>query len=229
MAPRVSVLLAPRDAGPPPRAAAVSVDVLRATTVLTVARLHGARQVFPAATREEALALARGTPGALLCGERDGRRIEGFDLGNSPFEYGFDVVSGRALVFASTNGSLALLRARRARRRVLAAFVNAGAVVEALRGEEEVAIVCAGKLGRFSLEDAALAGWLVERLVARGARGQGTAAEAARRIAPRDAGEVRALVQGSEHGRYLRSLGPAYAADVEFCAALDTIGQAFEA
>ena len=42
-------------------------------------------------------------PGALLCGERDGRRIAGFDLGNSPFEYGFETVGGRTLIFASTN------------------------------------------------------------------------------------------------------------------------------
>ena len=39
---------------------------------------------------------------------------------------------------------------------------------------------------------------------------------------------MRALVQGSAHGRYLRSLGPEYARDVEFCAGLDTVGEAFE-
>jgi 2-phosphosulfolactate phosphatase len=226
---RVSVLLTPGGGSLPHGATAVVVDVLRATSVLTVARSNGARRVLPAGTPEEALALRARHPGALLCGERDGRRIDGFDLGNSPFEYGAETVAGRTLVFASTNGSQALLAARRARRRVLGAFVNASAVLEEVAGDEEVTVVCSGKLGGYALEDAALAGWLVERLAARGARVRGAAAGFARRTAPCDAAEVRALVQGAAHGRYLRSLGPEFARDVEFCAGLDTISQAFEA
>jgi 2-phosphosulfolactate phosphatase len=212
-----------------PRATAVVVDVLRATSVLTQARLHGARVILAAGTPEEALALRVRHPGALLCGERDGRRIPGFDLGNSPFEYGFDAVGGRTLIFASTNGSQALLAARRARRCVLGAFVNANAVLEEVAADELVTVVCSGKLGGYAHEDAAFAGWLVERLAARGARIAGAAAGFARHLAPRDAAGVRALVQGASHGRYLRSMGPGYARDVEFCAGLDTVSQAFEA
>ena len=110
---RVSVLLTPAGGTVSPRATAVVVDVLRATSVLTLARLHGARAILAAGTPGEALALRARHPGALLCGERDGRRITGFDLGNSPFEYGFETVGGRALIFASTNGSQALLAAGR--------------------------------------------------------------------------------------------------------------------
>jgi 2-phosphosulfolactate phosphatase len=227
VAAEVSVLLTPEAGTVPPRATAVVVDVLRATTVLTLARLHGARAILPAGTPGEARELQAAHPGALLCGERDGRRIDGFDLGNSPFEYGFENVGGRTLVFASTNGSRALIAARGARRRVLGAFVNATAVLETVTPDEEVVVVCSGKLGGYALEDAALAGWLVERLAARGARVAGAAAAFARRTAPRDAAEVRAAVQGAAHGRFLRSLGPGYARDVEFCAGLDTIGQAF--
>jgi 2-phosphosulfolactate phosphatase len=225
---RVSVLLTPGGGTVSPRATAVVVDVLRATSVLTQARLHGARAILAAGTPEEALALRARHPGALLCGERDGRRIAGFDLGNSPFEYGFEAVGGRTLIFASTNGSQALLAAGRARRRLLGAFVNANAVLEAVAADEMVTVVCSGNLGGYALEDAALAGWLVERLAARGARVAGAAAAFARRLAPRDAADVRALVQGASHGRYLRSLGPGYARDVEFCAGLDTISRVFE-
>ena len=211
----------------PAGATAVVVDVLRASSTLTVARRNGARRVVAAATPEEAVALRRRWPAAVLCGERDGRRLPGFDLGNSPFEYESGVVAGRTLVFASTNGSQALLAAGRARRAVLGAFVNATAVLEAAGGDGEIVVVCSGKLGGFALEDSAFAGWLVERLAVRGARVTGAAAAFARGAAPRDAGEVRAVVQGCAHGRYLRSLGPDYARDVEFCAGLDTIGEAF--
>ncbi len=224
---RVSVLLSPTGAvadGP----CAIIVDVLRATTTLTVALANGARGVVPVGTPAEALALRASRPDTLACGERDGRIVPGFDLGNSPYEYTSERVSGRTLAFASTNGSLAMLAARGAGRRVLAAFVNAGAVVDRVRGEREIVIVCAGKLGRFSLEDAACAGLLVARLEAHGAVAHGQAARLARALAPGDPAEVRALVQGTAHARDLAAMGGAYLRDLEFCSALDAMEQAFE-
>jgi 2-phosphosulfolactate phosphatase len=232
---RVRVLLTPRPGSQTPGAArpardecAVVIDVLRATTTLTVALGHGATRVIPAATPEEAFARRRTIPQALLCGERDGRRIEGFDLGNSPFEYPVPAVSGRPLIFASTNGSQAMIASADARRRLLAAFVNLRAVVERLAGERRIVIVCAGKLGGFALEDAACAGLLVRRLVERGAKASGAEAAFASTIAPRDAAETKALVQGASHGRYLRALGPEFARDVEFCGELDSLDAAWE-
>ncbi len=221
------VHLVPPAGGIGPRACAVVIDVLRASTTLSVAFERGASAVLPAASPEEALALRGRTPGALLCGEREGRRIPGFDLGNSPFEYDAATVRGRPLVFASTNGSIALRAAAGARRRVLAAFINAAAVVERLTGEAEVILICAGRLGRFALEDAACAGLLCQRLRRRGT-GLAGAAELAAALAPREAAEVRALVEGSSHGRYLRSLGSEFARDVEFCAGLDVTNRVFE-
>lgn len=225
---RVTVEPVPGHDTIPGSAAAVIVDVLRATTTLTTALANGARAVLPASSPEEAFALKRRHPAALICGERDGRKVAGFDLGNSPLEYPPEIVAGRTLVFASTNGSIAMRRAAGARRRLLAAFVNASAVVAALAREREVVIVCAGKLGRFSLEDTLLAGWLCARLVACGGSLVGPAARLALALAPRDASEVRVLVQGASHGRYLRTLGPDYAADVEICGQLDSIGRAFD-
>ena len=224
---RVSVALSPGSAvvrG----GCAVIVDVLRATTTLTVALAHGARGVLAVATPAEALALRASRSGVLACGEREGRIVPGFDLGNSPFEYTAERVEGRLLAFASTNGSQAMLAARGARRRVLAAFINARAVVESLRGEREVTIVCAGKLGGFSLEDAACAGLLLARVAALGGVPDGPAARLALSLAPDGADAVRALVESAAHARDLRSLGPAYARDLERCAGLDTLDRAFD-
>jgi len=212
----------------PRRWTGVAIDVLRASTTLAFALRNGAARVVPAATIEEALAWRSREPRALLCGERDGRRIPGFDLGNSPAEYGEDVVRGRALVFASTNGSLALRRIARCGSRWCGAFVNGTALARALSGRSHVLLVCAGKLGRFALEDAVFAGWLCERLAAAGATIEGPGAALARALTPADTLETKALVQGSEHGRYLRSLGSAYAADVDLCARLDVIERTFE-
>src|SRR2546426_7943456 len=84
---RVGVLLAPRDGAVPPSAVAVVIDVLRATSTLSVARAHGAARIVPAVSPEAATALRRRHPDALLCGERESLKIPGFDLGNSPLEY----------------------------------------------------------------------------------------------------------------------------------------------
>lgn len=223
---RISVLLSPAPV-PPSTSCAVIVDVLRATTTLTVAIANGARAVIPCATPAEALSLRARRPGTLACGEREGRIVEGFDLGNSPYEYTRERVAERTLAFASTNGSRALLAARDVRRRVLAAFINAAAVIDAVRGEADVTIVCAGKLGGFSVEDACCAGLLVARLAQRGAVAGNAAARFARSLAPSDAADVRALVEGSAHARYLNSMGEPFARDVELCARLDSGDRAF--
>ena len=204
------------------------VDVLRASTTLTVALAAGAAGVVEAVTPEEALALRARTPGALLGGERDGRRIPGFDLGNSPAEYVPSVVAGRTLLFASTNGSIALRHARPARRRVLGAFVNATAVRRALRSAEHVVIVCAGKLGGFALEDAAFAGWLARDLEADGARLEGAAARTALALAPDGEAGIRATLEGSSHGRVLLGYGGEFRRDVVRCAQLDAVDRAFD-
>ncbi len=224
---RVTVDLLPgppasgRDAG-----VGVAIDVLRATTTLTVARANGAAGVVAFSEPAAAIAHRAAHPGVLACGERGGRIVPGFDLGNSPFEFGADVVAGRTLAFASTNGSRALLALANARTRWLGAFVSAGAVRRALAGADRVHVVCAGKEGAFAIEDAACAGWLVARLVEDGAVAENDAARFVASLAPRDADEVRALVEGCEHGRYLASLGEAYARDVAFCATLDAVGAA---
>jgi 2-phosphosulfolactate phosphatase len=224
---RVRVALVPPAPGRlPPDACAVAIDVLRATTTLAIARANGAAHIAPFATTTEALAFRARTPDCLACGERDGRIVEGFDLGNSPGEYTRERVSGKTLAFASTNGSRALLAASRCRRKLLGSFVTLGATVEALRGEQEIWLVCAGKLGHFALEDAACAGTITARLRAAGAELANDAARLAAKLACRGADEVHAVVTLSDHGRWLATLGEAFAADVELCATVDAQGTA---
>lgn len=223
----------PRPPAPPPRApgpgaTAVVIDVLRATTTLTEALANGASRVIPAGTVGEAFEWKRRHPDALLCGERDGRIVPGFDLGNSPFEYPRERVAGRTLIFASTNGSQALRLAAPARTRVIASFVNARVVVERVQGAAEIWLIAAGKLGAPALEDLACAGWIVRALAARGFAAESREVRLALAVAPADGAGVRALVEGAQQGRHLRSLGGLYARDVEFCASLDARDAVFE-
>lgn len=208
--------------------AGVAVDVLRASSTLTRAKAKGAARILPFADTATAVAYRDRTPGTLACGERDGRIVAGFDLGNSPFEYTAGRVAGRTLAFASTNGSRAMLSLWGCGRRWLGAFVNANAVLAALAEAPRVRITCAGKLGSPCEEDLAFAGWLCAALAARGWKLEGEHARACAAAAPRDADEVRERVERSEHGRFLASLGPEFAEDVRWCATFDALGEAHE-
>jgi 2-phosphosulfolactate phosphatase len=205
----------------------IAIDVLRATTTLSVALANGARRVVPLAEPSAALALRAADAQALACGERGGRMLPGFDLGNSPFEYAADRVAGRTLAFASTNGSKALVALEGSEARWLGAFVTATALLHALEHAPRVRMVCAGRLGAFALEDAACAGWLCAHLAARGATLDNAAARLVADLAPRDADEIRRVVESSAHARDLVALGPEYARDVAFCATLDALDHAF--
>jgi 2-phosphosulfolactate phosphatase len=101
----------------------------------------------------------------VLAGERGGLPLPGFDAGNSPAEFTAARCRGATLVLTTTNGTKALLRAAAAARALVAAFVNFSAVCEQLRPEARpIHVLCAGNGGEVALEDALLAGAIVDRL-----------------------------------------------------------------
>ncbi|HUF36361.1 MAG TPA: 2-phosphosulfolactate phosphatase [Gemmatimonadales bacterium] len=143
------------------------IDILRATTAMCAALHHGARAILPVASTEEALRLAQtiGSADLLLAGERNCVRIPGFHLGNSPLEMTEDAVRGRTLIVTTTNGTKALLACQGAAAVYPAAAVNltlaAERARESLEREGDLLVVCAGRNGAFSLEDAYCAGRLM--------------------------------------------------------------------
>ncbi len=201
----------------------VAIDVLRATTTLTVARRNGAVGVMPFAETSQALAYRAAHPTALACGERDGSIVAGFDLGNSPFEYTCERVAGRILAFASTNGSRAMLSQQGCAIRLLGAFVNASAVVRACTAATFVRLTCAGDRGQRSNEDLACAGWIAAALVKQGFQPYGSEVAVALASAPVGSDAVRLAVEGSFHAGILASMGSEYQRDVAFCATLDAV------
>jgi len=158
--------------------AAVVIDVIRATSTIVAALASGARAIYPTVSMEEAIRLATslGREDTLLCGERKGLKISGFDLGNSPGEFTPERVGGMRLVMSTTNGTRAFAAGQDAERVIAASFLNLSAVVESLRDEDEVVLICAGKEGRFALDDAVCAGAIVRALVG-SASGNGADAE----------------------------------------------------
>lgn len=144
---------------------AVAIDVLRATTTIVHALAAGCTDVRPCADLDEARRLADTMRAGrvLLGGERDGKPLPDFDLGNSPCEYTAKSCKGSTLVFTTTNGTKALARAAEADRVLIAAFVNFSAVCEQVRQDRRpLHIVCAGQSGAPTLEDTLLAGAFVD-------------------------------------------------------------------
>lgn len=148
---------------------AVVIDTLRFTTTACRALELGARSVQVAPTVEQARLLAANlatTP--LLCGERQCHKIEGFDLGNSPYDYTRELVHERELVFTTTNGTLAIAAVQHLPSIALAALVNRQAICRQLQEHQngDVLIVCAGTDGQLTWEDVLTAGAVVDQLLA---------------------------------------------------------------
>jgi 2-phosphosulfolactate phosphatase len=204
----------------------VVIDVLRASTSIVAALSNGARQIIPATTIEVAAKISGSLFGDafLRAGERNGRMIEGFALGNSPSEFRPDVVRGKSIVFSSTNGSQALVKGRFARDLVVCGFVNISAVAAFLQEKQrDFTILCAGNNGRLSLEDSVCAGMLLHRLpeehLERSAASDGIVAALA--LFKTYGKNILKMLKMSEHGRFLQEIG--FREDLDVCAGIDTL------
>jgi 2-phosphosulfolactate phosphatase len=204
----------------------VVVDVLRASTSITSALHNGAKEIIPVTTVERAVKISGSLFGeyVLRGGERNGKMIEGFNLGNSPADYTEEKVKGKAIIFSSTNGSLAIDKARYAREMIVAGFVNMSSVVALLKElKQDFTIVCAGNNGMFSLEDSVCAGMVVNKLSAEGDQeiDLSDAAAAAALLYKGHGRNIKKMMKNSEYGRYLTEIG--FADDLPLCAAVDDV------
>ena len=143
----------------------IVIDVLRATSSIINAFINGARAVYPASDTKEAFALKEEHPELILCGEENSILIEGFDYDNSPLNFNSNsYIAGRELVFKTTNGTNAML-ACKTDMVAICATLNVDAVSQkAKEYGHDINIVMAGTKGRFSLDDALVAGALVYAL-----------------------------------------------------------------
>lgn len=143
---------------------AIVIDVLRATSTIITALHHGCAGVMPVETVYQAREIRSGE-NVLLGGERNGKKIPGFDYGNSPFEYLSSELQGKLLVMTTTNGTRAIQKSAKASHVIAAAMLNARAAAkQALTWNKDIAIVCAGTKDAFSLEDGLCAGLVIREM-----------------------------------------------------------------
>ncbi len=196
----------------------VVVDILRATSVMVTALAHGIKSITPVASVEECQVLK--DSGYLAAAERDGKTVEGFDFGNSPFTYMDKSFVGKKLAVTTTNGTLAISRSLNADEVVIGAFLNITAVANYLKSQDkDVMILCAGWKGKVNLEDTIFAGALVDLLVTSfdTENDSAIAALALYKMAKED---MLAFLKNSSHAKRLQGLS--IIKDIAFCLQRDT-------
>lgn len=200
---------------------AIIIDVLRATSTMVTALANGCKAIVPVLTPEEAQEKCLQFPGALLGGERQAQRLEGFDFGNSPFDYVPEKVGGKQIIMTTTNGTRAIMACKEAPYICMASFLNLHSIVQAVQHKftenkelEGLVVLCAGTNDRFDLPDTLCAGMLVDAL--------GSECElndfgiAARMLYKSNENCLVETILDSNHGQRLISLG--FEEDVIYCA-----------
>jgi 2-phosphosulfolactate phosphatase len=141
----------------------IVIDVLRATTNMITAMMYGCHEIVPLESVEAVKQMS--TQGDLLGGERNCRKIAGFDFGNSPFEYMTPLVQDKRIWMTTTNGTRIIQHASQAKHVLACAFLNAQACMKAANELNlNICILCSGTNDVFSWEDGLCAGLLVEEL-----------------------------------------------------------------
>lgn len=198
----------------------VVIDVLFATSTIVHALGAGAVAVYPARDDEDARAAVALRPEAVVAGEYMARTLPGHAPA-TPLALVPHLAAGGELVYLTTNGTRAIAACADADAVYAGALGNAGALarhVAARHPGQPVLLLCAGSLGRFSLEDFVGAGHLARALRAAGDYAPSDAALAAEfaslGIAPGKA------LAASRVGRLLSGAG--LDAEIAYAAACDT-------
>src|SRR5882724_2155588 len=209
----------------------VVFDVLRMTSTIVTALENGAEAILPVGDIPEAVAVKKEKPEVLLAGERGGQRIVGnlaggvdFDLGNSPREFTRKKVAGKTIVITTTNGTRALLACAKAKKVLLASFLNLRATAEFIAKEPPafLLLVCSGTLDQAAYEDVLGAGALCDLIWPKYARGDvADSATIACQLFRREQANLPAAIEQSRNGQRLLTQ-PKLRADVAFCSQRDT-------
>ncbi len=128
-----------------PVGAPIIVDVLRASSTIVAALWSGAKDVIPVEEADEAIALGK-KMGAVLVGERNGVKLEGFDYNNSPSEMLTADIKGKTVVMTTSNGVKVMVDGG-----IVGSTLNAGAVAEHIMSLDRTYLLASNPI--LSVED----------------------------------------------------------------------------
>jgi 2-phosphosulfolactate phosphatase len=141
----------------------VVIDILRATSCMVTAFAHGVKSILPVASLDECRQLKK--EGFTCAAERDGKKEEGFDLGNSPFSYMGEGLRKHPIAMTTTNGTMAITLSKKAKQVIIGSFLNLSSIINYLSVQnEDIILLCSGWKGKVNLEDSIFAGAVVKGL-----------------------------------------------------------------
>ncbi len=128
------------------RGLTVIIDVFRAFSVEAYLLSRGVERIIPIGDADTAYRLKRESPDYILAGERHGRILPGFDMGNSPSQFLSLDVKNKTVVHTTSAGTQGIAGAENAEEILGASLVNARATADYIRksGADEVSLVCMG-------------------------------------------------------------------------------------
>lgn len=145
----------------------VVIDVFRAFTTAAYAFDNGAEIIYPVSSIDEAFDLKEKNPDWVLMGEREGKQIQGFEYGNSPYEISKANLKGKKIIQTTSAGTQGIALARDASEVLPGSFVIADAIVRYILENypDEVSLIGMGWGGRVkSVEDEACADYIENKL-----------------------------------------------------------------
>jgi 2-phosphosulfolactate phosphatase len=145
----------------------VIIDVFRAFTVECYLFDKGAAKVYPIGKLEEAIELKKQNPSYVLFGERHGKKQEGCDYGNSPYQLLPGDFEGKTIIHTTSAGTQGIVNATDASEIITGSLVNAKAVAAYIKSKnpENVSIVAMGLAGKESSEEDLLAAQYIKSLI----------------------------------------------------------------
>ena len=149
------------------RGVVVIIDVFRAFSVACYAFDSGAIQYIAVGDAKSAFELQKRYNNSVLVGEREEKKIEGFDFGNSPTEILKVNLKGKTVIHTTTAGTNGLVNAKNASLLLTGSFVNADAIVKYIKTlkPEHVTLVAMGYRAETTAEEDVLCARLIsERL-----------------------------------------------------------------
>lgn len=145
-------------------ATVIIVDILRATSSICTAFMHGANKIIPVSSDDMAREYKR--RGYMVAAEQDGTKLDFADFGNSPQNFSGHLVKDKEIVYSTTNGTKIIQKAVGAKQILIGSFLNLQAMAQRLcEHPSKVLIFCAGWKNKFNLEDALYAGALTQLLL----------------------------------------------------------------
>ena len=127
----------------------VIIDVFRAFSTVCYLYKSGAKKVLISKSLEDSYALKKNNSSIILAGERHGKKLDGFDIGNSPSEIINKNFKDKIIALTTSAGTQGIINAKNSDEIIACSFVNVNATINYIKkiNPNMLSIVAMGNSG----------------------------------------------------------------------------------